>query len=66
MLKFNGGLCFPFKVQRGVRQGCSLSGMLYTLAIEPLLQRLRRVLNGLTLMFGVSTCGQEYNKKRIQ
>ncbi len=35
VLRVNGGLCAPFKVCRGVRQGCSLSGILYTLAIEP-------------------------------
>jgi len=28
VLKINGGLCAPFQVQRGIRQGCSLSGML--------------------------------------
>ncbi|KAK3529415.1 hypothetical protein QTP70_031134, partial [Hemibagrus guttatus] len=33
VLKVNGGLCAPFKVLRGIRQGCALSGMLYTLAI---------------------------------
>ncbi len=49
ILKINGGLCAPFKVCRGVRQGCSLSGLLYTLAIEPLLSVLRRVLEGVPL-----------------
>uniref|UniRef100_A0A3B4TQD0 Reverse transcriptase domain-containing protein n=1 Tax=Seriola dumerili TaxID=41447 RepID=A0A3B4TQD0_SERDU len=44
ILKINGGLSAPFQVQRGVRQGCALSGMLYSLAIEPLLHRLRCVL----------------------
>lgn len=47
VLKVNGGLCNPFKVGRGVRQGCSLSGMLYSLAIEPLLQQIRLKLDGL-------------------
>ena len=47
MLKINGGLSAPFKVQRCVRQGCSLSGMLYSLAIEPLLHRLRKELSGI-------------------
>lgn len=27
ILKINGGLSFPFKVERGIRQGCSKSGM---------------------------------------
>lgn len=47
ILKINGGLCPPFKAHRGVRQGCSLSGMLYSLAIEPLLQRIRTKLHGI-------------------
>ncbi|KAI3376859.1 hypothetical protein L3Q82_000115 [Scortum barcoo] len=46
ILKINGGLAAPFFVQRGVRQGCSLSGMLYSLAIEPLLHKLRKELLG--------------------
>uniref|UniRef100_A0A8C2FKM2 Reverse transcriptase domain-containing protein n=1 Tax=Cyprinus carpio TaxID=7962 RepID=A0A8C2FKM2_CYPCA len=49
MLKINGGLCAPFQVLRGIRQGCSLSGMLYSLAIEPLLQQIRGQLSGLFL-----------------
>lgn len=49
VLKINGGLCAPFKVCRGIRQGCSLSGMLYALAIEPLLQKLRENICGLNL-----------------
>jgi len=49
VLKVNGGLCAPFKVERGVRQGCSLSGMLYALAIEPLLQKIREKIDGLHL-----------------
>ncbi|KAJ4925991.1 hypothetical protein JOQ06_008176 [Pogonophryne albipinna] len=46
VLKINGSLCAPFEAQRGVRQGCSLSGMLYSLAIEPFLHRLRSKLQG--------------------
>ncbi|XP_044227204.1 uncharacterized protein LOC122995885 [Thunnus albacares] len=46
VVKINGGLSAPFSVQRGVRQGCSLSGMLYSLAIEPLLHKLRNDLTG--------------------
>lgn len=49
ILKINGGLSAPFKVGRGVRQGCPLSGMLYSLAIEPLLQRLRITLRGVSV-----------------
>lgn len=42
----NGGLAVPFNVQRGVLQGCSFSGVLYSLAIEPLLHKLRKDLSG--------------------
>lgn len=49
LLKVNGGLCTPFKVERGVRQGCSLSGMLYSIAIEPLLQQIRSNLSGVQI-----------------
>ena len=49
ILKINGGLCSPFKVLRGVRQGCALSGMLYSLAIEPLLHKLRMLISGFTV-----------------
>ena len=49
VLKFNGSLCAPFRVCRGVRQGCALSGMLYTLSLEPLLNKLRYNLQGLVL-----------------
>ncbi|TWW56113.1 Transposon TX1 uncharacterized 149 kDa protein ORF 2 [Takifugu flavidus] len=33
MLKFNGSLFAPFRVRRGVRQGCALSGVLYALSL---------------------------------
>ena len=56
MLKVNGDLCAPFKVHRGVRQGCALSGMLYALAIEPLLIRLRKELHGVT----IPNCGNAF------
>ncbi|KAK3522473.1 hypothetical protein QTP86_013341 [Hemibagrus guttatus] len=49
VLKVNGGLCAPFRVYRGIRQGCSLSGMLYSLAIEPLLNKLRNHLSGFNI-----------------
>ncbi len=50
ILKINGDLCSPFKVLRGVRQGCAFSGMLYTLAIEPLLNKLRIDMCGLQIL----------------
>lgn len=46
VLKVNGGLSAPFKACRGIRQGCALSGMLYSLAIEPLLHRIRTAITG--------------------
>lgn len=46
ILKINGGLTAPFPVQRGVRQGCSLFGMLYSLAIELLLHKIRKTVGG--------------------
>ncbi len=46
VLKMNGGLSAPFKITRGIRQGCALSGMLYALAIEPLLVRIRAKIDG--------------------
>ena len=49
VLKINGGLSAPFKIRRGVRQGCFLSGMLYSMAIEPLLHKLRQHLSGINL-----------------
>ncbi|MBN3292183.1 YTX2 protein, partial [Polypterus senegalus] len=49
VVKVNGGLCEPFDVRRGVRQGCPLSGMLYVLALEPFLVKLRGVLTGLSI-----------------
>uniref|UniRef100_A0AAV2J7R2 Reverse transcriptase domain-containing protein n=1 Tax=Knipowitschia caucasica TaxID=637954 RepID=A0AAV2J7R2_KNICA len=45
------GLSAPFS---GIRQGCSLSGMLYSLSIEPLLHRLRADLQGALLPGAVS------------
>uniref|UniRef100_A0A672IAI4 Reverse transcriptase domain-containing protein n=1 Tax=Salarias fasciatus TaxID=181472 RepID=A0A672IAI4_SALFA len=49
VLKINGSLCAPFRVCRGVRQGCALSGMLYVLSLENLLSKLRSSLQGLLL-----------------
>ena len=49
VLKINGGLSAPFKACRGIRQGCAMSGMLYSLAIEPLLNKLRSKIEGVVL-----------------
>lgn len=49
VLKINGGLCAPFNVNRGIRQGCALSGMLYTLSIEPMLYKIQSCIEGLIL-----------------
>ncbi|CAM2106435.1 unnamed protein product [Caretta caretta] len=45
----NWTLTEPVSFGRGVRQGCPLSGQLYTLAIEPFLCLLRRRMTGLVL-----------------
>lgn len=49
VLKINGSLSAPFKIKRGIRQGCALSGMLYALAIEPLLVKIRERIEGWTI-----------------
>ena len=46
LAKVGGGLSRPVSVQRGIRQGCPLSGQLYTLAIEPFLNCLRAKMKG--------------------
>ena len=46
MVKVGGGLSRPVWVRRGIRQGCPLSGQLYTLTIEPFIGLLRRRLQG--------------------
>lgn len=35
MVKAGGGLSAPIVMSRGIRQGCPLSGQLYSLVIEP-------------------------------
>lgn len=50
MVKVAGGLSKRFKVERGIRQGCPLSGQLYSLAIEPFLNNIRNKLNGFHLL----------------
>lgn len=47
MVKVGRGLSRPVWVRRGIRQGCPLSGQLYTLAFESFLGLLRRRLQGL-------------------
>lgn len=54
ILKINGSLTRPFSINRGIRQGCSMSGILYAIAIEPLLTVLRRQLGGISTV-GPST-----------
>ena len=49
VLKVNGSLYAHFRVCRGVRQGCALSGMLYALSLEPLLNKIRHNIEGLIL-----------------
>lgn len=49
LVKVGGGLSRPISVTRGIRQGCPASGQLYSLAVEPLLARLRSRLTGLSL-----------------
>ncbi len=46
VLKINGGLSAPFKITRGIRQGCVFSDMLNALVIEPLLVRIRAKIDG--------------------
>ncbi|KAI4890612.1 hypothetical protein NFI96_004370 [Prochilodus magdalenae] len=56
VLKVNGGLCAPFQVHRGIRQGCGLSGFMYSLAIEPLLCKIREVVSG----FRIPDCSTSF------
>lgn len=46
--KVNGGLYAPFRIDRVIRHDCSLSSMLYTLAMKPLLCKIRCKIPGLS------------------
>ncbi len=50
MVKVGGGLSCPIPVGRGIRQGCPISGLLYSLAVKPLICRLRNRIKGLSLL----------------
>ena len=65
ILKINGGLASPFNVRRGVRQGCSLSGMLYSLTIEPLLHKLVARTCGVWRTFGCSLLGRTSSHRKV-
>ena len=54
VLKVNGGLSPPFSIGRGIQQGCSVSGMLYSIAIEPLLCRPRKEMRGVRVVDGIA------------
>ena len=41
LVKICGPVTAPFSVEKGIRQGCPLSRLLYSIAIEPFLNRLR-------------------------
>ena len=49
MVKVGGGLSCPIPVQRGIRQGCPISGQLYSLVIEPMLCFIRARLTGFSV-----------------
>ena len=54
LIKVGGSLTSPFSFEKGIRQGCPLSGLRYPIAIEPLLHTLRIKLNDIGLK---SPCG---------
>ncbi|KAI4871400.1 hypothetical protein NFI96_009402 [Prochilodus magdalenae] len=47
LIKVRGGLSLPVEVGRGIRQGCPMSGQLYSIAVEPFLCLVRKRLSGL-------------------
>lgn len=52
LIKVGGGLSVPVKMEKGIRQGCPMSGQLYSLAIEPLLC-IRKKLKGIVISGGL-------------
>ena len=53
-----GSLTPPISFEKGIRQGCPHSGLLYSIAIEPLLHTLRIKLNDIGLK---SPCGSGHS-----
>ena len=45
LVKVCGSLITPFPFEKGIRQGCPLLGLLYSISIEPFLHTLRRQVN---------------------
>ena len=56
-MEVNGVRSKPFTLSRSIRQGCLLSPMLYVLALEPFLRKLKvnKVQRGLTLPGATNT-----------
>lgn len=48
-VKVRGDLSLYILVSRGIRQGCPLPGLSYSIAIEPLLFNIRKSLTGLSI-----------------
>lgn len=55
-IKVNGSLSNPISIQRGCRQGCPVSPLLFNLFIEPLAQAIRQE----TSLEGIYIGGEEY------
>ena len=60
-IQINGKLSRPYKIERGLRQGCPLSCLLFIVCFEPLLEKIRRdnTVRGLTIN-GVSVKVSSY------
>lgn len=55
-IKINGSLSGTISLERGCRQGCPLSPILFALFVEPLAQKIRKDLE----IMGISFKGREY------